>query len=146
MAEIRPAMQAVAPGAKPQPNQRYAASSTLGGQARKKRLDGVGGIFQLSQLTLIMLKQKADAAAVGLHSESITTEIVNLAESDENVARIVDSLCKVGPYGALVSAIMPLIIQLGVNHGKVPEIKMEGIFTKAELEEKMKLATDQLAA
>jgi len=59
----------------------------------------------------------ADAAAVVLHSENISQSVADLAVSDSRIARILDRLLEIGPYGALISAVMPLAAQIMTNHG-----------------------------
>jgi len=69
---------------------------------------------------LIALKQYADAGAIGLYWPKISEEIADLAESQEQVGRLIDPLIKIGPYTGLITAVLPMILQIGVNHNRVP--------------------------
>ena len=86
---------------------------------QKDRTDALTGLGQLAQAPLIATKQYADAGAVGLHWPGIATEIAKLAESEPRIANLIDPLIKVGPYTGLIAAILPFMLQFGVNHGRV---------------------------
>jgi len=87
---------------------------------REQREEAVAGFGQLAQAPLIALKQYADAGAIGLHWPNVAREVASLADSQEQVARLIDPLIKIGPYTGLITAILPLILQIGVNHNRVP--------------------------
>jgi len=87
---------------------------------REQREEAVAGFGQLAQAPLIALRQYADAGAIGLHWPKISHEIAALADSQEQVARLIDPLIKIGPYTGLITAILPFVLQIGVNHGRVP--------------------------
>jgi hypothetical protein len=55
-----------------------------------------------------------------------------VAEQDPKVARVLDRICAVGPYGALVTAVVGLGAQLAANHGRIAEGTM-GTRPKADL-------------
>jgi hypothetical protein len=87
---------------------------------RTQREEAVAGFGQLAQAPLIALKLYADAGAVGIYWPKISEEIATLADSQEQVARLIDPLIRIGPYTGLITAILPMILQIGVNHGRVP--------------------------
>jgi len=87
---------------------------------RQQREEAVAGFGQLAQAPLIALHQYADAGAIGLHWPNVAREVASLADSQEQVARLIDPLIKIGPYTGLITAILPLILQIGVNHNRVP--------------------------
>jgi hypothetical protein len=109
----------------------------------RKRRDSVNGILQLAGFGLMMGRQYADAGAISKHGPGITDEIARLAEDDARLADAVDRLTSVGPYGALIAAVSPLVIQVMVNHGRinaVPAMRDMGVVPKAELEAEIQAA------
>jgi hypothetical protein len=48
---------------------------------------------------------------------NVAQELANLADSQEQVAKFIDPLIQIGPYTGLIAAVLPLIMQIGVNHG-----------------------------
>lgn len=95
------------------------AASKKADTVTKERTDALTGLGQLAQVPLIATKQYADAGAVGLHWPQVAKEIATLAESEPRIAQLIDPLIKVGPYTGLVAAILPFILQVGVNHGRI---------------------------
>src|SRR6185437_487111 len=82
----------------------------------EKRTEGLNGLGQLAQGLLLMTGQYADAAAIGMHFGGIASEVAKIAESNETVAKPVDFLIEVGPYGALIQATIPFVMQILANH------------------------------
>lgn len=80
---------------------------------------GIEGIGQLAAGALFFVAP-ADAAAVGFHTPPIAAALNDLAQQDPRVAAVLDRILAVGPYGALLAAVMPLVLQILTNHGKVP--------------------------
>lgn len=68
-----------------------------------------------------MLGQKADSQALAIHGPSIATETAELAETQPQVAKVIDLWAAVGPYAGILTATLPLVLQLAVNHGKLPK-------------------------
>lgn len=83
------------------------------------RAEAVYGIFQLGSAVCLMTKQMADAAALTEHGENVSLECAKLAETDERFANVIDKLTSVGPYAGLLTAVMPLAMQLAVNHKRI---------------------------
>ena len=84
----------------------------------ERRAQGVRGWAQLAAGILYMVPPlRADAAAVVLHTPAIATEAANVADEDERAAALLDRIASVGPYGALITAVAGLAVQLAVNHG-----------------------------
>jgi hypothetical protein len=99
---------------------RTAKPATAGTQARQDtREEGLIGLAQIGQALLIMSKNYADAGAVDMHARPIAHEIAVLASEDEKIATIVDRITALGPYAALIGAVMPLALQLMVNHDRI---------------------------
>lgn len=86
----------------------------------RDREDAVNGLFQLSAVGLTMFGQTADAGAFALHGPNVARETAALADENAQVARVLDYITGVGPYAALLTAMMPLVLQLLANHKKVP--------------------------
>jgi hypothetical protein len=83
------------------------------------RTDALNGFGQLAQVPLIATKMYADAGAVGQYWPKIAKEIANLADSQDQIAKLIDPLIQVGPYTGLITAVLPFVLQIGVNHGRV---------------------------
>jgi hypothetical protein len=86
----------------------------------RARSDALASFGQIAQVPLVATRQYADAGAVAAHWPSVSLEIAKLAETVPQVARLVDPLLQIGPYAGLIAAVLPLVLQLGVNHGRVP--------------------------
>lgn len=84
------------------------------------RTVGLMGLGQLAQGGLMISKQYADAAAIGMHWQGIAVEVAKLSETQPAIAGVVDTIIQAGPYAALITAVMPLAMQLAVNHGLIP--------------------------
>lgn len=122
MASDNPLLKNMAPSIKQTPNRSSTAKPATTSNTtstRKARAEAVMSLGQLGQVPLIALKQYADAGAVSLHWPKISEEIANLAETQPAIANLIDPLLQVGPYAALVTAVLPFILQIGVNHGRI---------------------------
>lgn len=110
-----------------------AAGKLTVGQARlKENEEAVNGIFGLGAFALMMVKQPADAMAVSIHGPKISHEIAVLAETNETFANLIKYITTAGPYAALVTAVMPLAMQIAINHGKMSAeaIPMDNVYSK----------------
>ena len=83
------------------------------------RAEAVSGLFQMGAAVCIMVKQLPDSAAISEHGDNVSIECAKLAETDERFANVIDKLTSVGPYAGLMTAIMPLMVQLAVNHKRM---------------------------
>lgn len=97
-----------------------AAAPKKAASLTEQRTDALSGLAQVAQVPLIAFRQYAHAATVGIHAPNIARELAKLAETQEPIAKLVDPLIKVGPYAGLVGAILPFILQTGVNMGRIP--------------------------
>ncbi len=104
------------------------------------------GLFQGGQAVCLFTKQYADAAAIGAHAQPISHEVSALAATDEKVAAAVDKLLVVGPYTALAMAVIPLAMQLAVNHGLLPSGKVPGTTDPRVLSQRVEADLAQAAA
>jgi hypothetical protein len=112
------AAKAVAASASP-PAQEEAVAS--------KRARGLMGLAQLGQGICLMTGQYADAANIGTNFPPLATELANLADEYESVAKPLDFLIQVGPFTAVIAAGMPFILQTLANHRV---IKAEGMMSQ----------------
>jgi len=116
----------------------------------EKRTEGLLGLAQMGQGILLMTHQWADAAAVGTHFPPVAKELANIADSNETIAKPIDFLIEVGPYGALVSALMPLALQILANHRVIDATRLisQGVVPPEVLEAQMlaQVATAQAEA
>jgi len=81
---------------------------------------GINGVFQLAAFPLTFVAP-ADAWAVTTHGPGIATALEELAHERPEIAAVLDKVLQAGPYGAIIAAVTPLVVQLLVNHGAVPE-------------------------
>lgn len=84
-----------------------------------KRTEAISQLGMFAQVPLIATRQFADVGAINLHWPKISEEIAKLADQDEQVAKIIDPLLQVGPYAGLIAAVLPLVMQVAVNHGRM---------------------------
>ena len=138
-------------GTPPKKNTRKATVSapTTAPQAVERigpRAEAVNGIFQIGQSILVMAKQYADAAAVGIHGPNISREVVALAETNESVAKAIDFLMTAGPYAGIFTATLPLVLQIGTNHGRIPEVGIPGVMSPTALQADMEAQVKTQAA
>jgi hypothetical protein len=91
-----------------------------------KRSQGLNGLAQLGQGIALMMGQYADAAAIGMHFPPIAAELANVADGSEMIAKPIDLIIEVGPYGALIAAGMPLVMQIMANHKMLDARKLHG--------------------
>jgi hypothetical protein len=113
-----------------------------------ERIDAVDGIFQLAGMGFVMAGQFADAGAIDMHGHGVSVEVAELAAKNESIAKVTDSLLQIGPYAGLVVAVMPMVMQLLVNHKVIPAEKMpasSGIVQPSVLEAQVKTAMAQQA-
>jgi len=92
----------------------------------EKRAEGLNGLGQLAQGLFLMTGQYADAATVGMHFPPMAKELANIAETNEAIAKPIDFLIEIGPYGALIEAAIPLVMQILANHRLIKAEAMIG--------------------
>lgn len=106
----------------------------------ERRTEGLNGLAQLGQGLCLMFGQYADAATIGQHFPPVASELAKVAETTDVVAKPIDFLIEVGPYGSLIAAVMPLAMQLAANHGLIDASKFggQGVVPPGVLEAQMK--------
>lgn len=80
------------------------------------REEAANGIFQLAGFGCIITRQYADAGAINLHGAPVAHELALLAEKNTSIGKGLDYLMEAGPYAGLITALMPLVLQLMANH------------------------------
>lgn len=101
------------------------------GQRRRKQPERVDyktplvGLAQLPAGILAMVGMRkpvfaADAAAITIHAPPIAGALDDLAHEDPAAAAVLDRVLQVGPYGALLAACAPLVLQVLANHEAIP--------------------------
>jgi hypothetical protein len=83
------------------------------------------GIFQVPAGVLAFAGMQkpvfaADAAAISIHSPGIAKALHDLGNERPEIAAILDRVLQVGPYGVLIAAVAPLVLQLLANHEAIP--------------------------
>jgi hypothetical protein len=94
---------------------------------RDVRYEGLNALGQTGQGLLLVTGFVADAGAVGKFWPGIAHELSNLAETNETIAGVADFLVKTGPYTALITAVLPLAMQIAVNHNMVSPVIGAGL-------------------
>jgi len=104
------------------------------------RFEGLMGLAQLGQGVCLMAGLHADAMTIGKFFPPVAAEVANIADDNETVAGPIDFIIKIGPYGALIAAAMPLVMQVLANHNIVDATSMHGygVVPPAVLEAQMK--------
>ena len=86
--------------------------------------DGLNALGGMAVFGLTMAKQYADAAAVSMHGPNVFHELAVLADQNEKVASVLSYLTEAGPYAGILTASMPLVLQILANHGRVDASRM----------------------
>lgn len=86
----------------------------------ERRTDGLIGLASIATIPLALTGNIADIAACNDHVPNIATEAANAAETDERIAGVIDKAIAIGPYAKLLGAIVPLALQIAVNHKRLP--------------------------
>ena len=117
------------PGRKSSPGSGTTARRSTGSsRSRKNQKDyrpAVTGLIQMVAFPLTMAgtakpEFALDGAALIVHSPAVADALHEIAINNPEVARVLESLMAVGPYGALIGAVIPLAIQICANHKILP--------------------------
>lgn len=144
---------ATAPPKRRGPNSRTAAKATAVAEQQatpnvQRRSDGLMGLAQMAQGLCAVTGLYADAAAIGMFFPPVAGELAKVADSNETIAKPIDFLIEVGPYGALIGAVMPFAFQIAANHGWIDASRLvgQGVVPPAVLDAQMKTQVMQMAA
>ncbi|MEU0398358.1 hypothetical protein ABZ208_37570 [Streptomyces sp. NPDC006208] len=115
-------------------------TKTAGTSQHRRYEEGVQGLLQIPAMALSFVNP-VDGFCVAHHTPPISKAVADLAIERPEVAAALDKVLSVGPYGALLGATLPLVIQLMHNHGMVPEsmAKAMGATPKKDIERHLKL-------
>ncbi len=81
----------------------------------------------------ITLHLLADGYALAMHAPGLAEALNETAKQQPSVARALESIMKAGPYGAIIGAMVPLVMQLAANHGLMKPLPQMGIHDPADL-------------
>lgn len=126
------------PSAPPARASKSASSRGANGRNEDQYKRGVLGLLQIPAFALgVAARVKPvlglDATALTIHGPGLATAIAQTAMDDERFAAILDRVLAVGPYGALLGAMVPLAMQIACNHGAIPPTPELGVLSPAEL-------------
>lgn len=128
----------------------------------QKRKNDMDGFLQIGVALCVFTKQYPDAGAIAMHGGQLTAALARRADQEEKLGKILDYLGVIGPYSEILSAALPLMLQLAANHGRVPpeavaqfgvvppqmletQVKLEIAARQAEMMEELKAREAKLA-
>jgi hypothetical protein len=91
----------------------------------------------------------ADAGALQIHWPNVARETASLADQDERIGKAIDYLVSAGPYAGLLTAVLPLGMQIAANHGRIDANAasgLGGVMPKEMLEAKVKADMEKAKA
>ena len=101
---------------------------------------GLMGLLQIPSMALSVLGRQtgnpalqADGYALAMHAPTLVEAINETAKAQPKFAKALDNIMKAGPYGALLAATIPLVMQLAANHKVMPPQPAMGVHTVEEL-------------
>lgn len=102
---------------------------TLGSRSTKSSgVDYRPGIMGMMQLPAAVLafagtnkpELAADAATITVYGPGVAEALNELAKERPEVAAVLDRILSVGPYGLIIAAVTPMVLQILANHGLIP--------------------------
>lgn len=115
-----------------------APKSKTGGKTKgSAHRENVLGLVQIIGLPLAAASTRddrfaADLIALNATAPAIADAVDGIAQSNRRMAAALDKLADVGPYGLLIGALAPLILQVAANHGALP-VGMMGTVSHEDL-------------
>lgn len=87
--------------------------------------EGIAGLLQIPAFILASAGRlnpalEYDGIAVAVATPNIAEAVNSIAQDEPRVAAVLDKILQVGPYGALLGALVPLAAQIAVNHKRIP--------------------------
>jgi hypothetical protein len=113
------------------------------------REQGLLGLGQIGQAICMMREWFADAGAIQIHWPNVARETASLADQDERVGKTIDYLISAGPYAGLLTAALPLAMQIAANHGRLDANAasgLGGVMPKEMLEARVKADMEKARA
>ena len=141
----------IAPGAAAPPprraGSRTAAPAVIAAPAdvTAARAKAVDELSAIPTVICIARGQIADAGTIQLYWPRFSQEMAKLADTQAEVAKWIDPLIKISPFSGILAVAIPMMMQFGVNHGRVKpgamgtvsassiSAQMEAEMAKAEL-------------
>jgi hypothetical protein len=136
------------PGSKrPSPVRRVPSPAKRSPASRAKPVEtdyrpAIVALMQLPAFGLSMLARTtknedlaSDGITIALHAPNIAEALNETAKQQPGVAAALDNILKVGPYGMLLAAVLPLGLQIAANHKVIPPNEQMGVLTKEQLAE-----------
>lgn len=126
------------PPAPAAPRSRGAGSKSTNGRSEEGYRRGVLGLIQIPAFALGVAARVRpvfglDATALTLHAPGVAAAVAQTAMDDERIAQLLDRVLAVGPYGALLGALVPLALQVACNHGAMSPQPELGVLAPADL-------------
>jgi hypothetical protein len=90
-------------------------------------------IFGLGMLGRYKPECALDAATLSLHGPVIAGALNETAQHQQWLADILEKALTVGPYGAVLGALVPVALQIAANHGKLEPNAEMGILSPEDL-------------
>jgi hypothetical protein len=112
-----------------------AATSRSKKKAGTDYASGIMGLFQMAAFGLSMaagdknVPLLADSVVISQHGPNVAQALDALAQERPEVAAVLDKVLAVGPYGLVLGALAPMVIQIASNHG----VKIPGVPSAQEL-------------
>lgn len=148
------------PGSVRKPRSAPAPGKTAAAKTARARVGDVDyrpailGLAQIPQMILGLVSRLAkkpetrqalqlDGISIALHSPPIADALNTTAKTEQGLARLLDNLMTVGPYGLVIAAAVPAVCQVLANHGVVDANPQMGTYSAEELAE---MAGQHLAA
>lgn len=85
-----------------------------------RRTRAAQNVFETLQLVSVFKGWFADAATYAMHGPKVSASAAEYAEQNRYVAKGLDFLDILGPAFVLADVMLPLGLQIAVNHGKLP--------------------------
>lgn len=106
-----------------------APKAKSGGYKSKTKTDYRPGFLGLAQMGAFVASffSPLDAVAVTDHAPRIADAVQVTADNDPKFAAAMDRILSAGPYAALISAAVPMVVQILGNHDKVPGEIVKGM-------------------
>lgn len=122
------------------PARKPAAAKTAPAPDYRAALNGL--LIQLPSFALGMLGRRdpafaADAAAVVVHGPPLVDALAETAATNERLAALLDRIAQVGPYGLVVTAAVPMVMQIMCNHRLMPPNPELGVLSPDQLFERL---------
>lgn len=114
-------------------------------QLAVQRKDNLDAFKQIGVAVSIFLKNYADAGAIAVHGDGLTTALAKQGDTNEKLGKILDYFGVIGPWSEVMTAALPLLLQIMVNHNQVPAdaVHQFGVVPPDLLENKIKLEIQQ---